>query len=133
MVYRAFILWGVIMYSNADITLYSYVGGLYIRKVIKKVFWDECQQSNINKSGLVNADKVAIYIPYSSSGALSFTTSKDIIVKGVSTYEIVSTSQQTISTSLKYLKDNFQMLTISVADLKDFGNKNMWHYELSCK
>jgi len=121
------------MYTNADITLYSFTGTSYTRKAISNVFWDECQQSNINKSGLVNADKVAIYIPYSSSGALNFTTNKDIIVKGISTYEIVSTSQQTISTSLKYLKDNYNMLTVAVADLKDYGNKNMWHYELSCK
>ncbi len=119
------------MYTNAKATLYSYQNGSYARKFLSDVFWDECKQSNIIKSGLVNSDSTLINIPYSE--LITFTQGKDIIVKGDCAYIIDNTSQQTISAGLKYLKDNCNMLTVMVADLKDFGSKDMWHYELSCK
>jgi hypothetical protein len=119
------------MYTNSSATLYRYQNGSYKRTYFPSVFWDECKQSNIIKSGNVNSDSVTVFLPYLSS--LSFSTGKDLIIKGKCECEIDSSTQQKLSESLKYLKDNYIMLTVMVADLKDYGSKDMWHYELSCK
>lgn len=119
------------MYTNASGTLYSYQNGTYTRTCYPDIFWDECKQSNIIKSGNVNSDSVSVYLPNVSG--LSFTPSKDLIVKGLCEFEIDSTTQQKLSESLKYLKDNYGFLTVTVADFKDYGSEDMWHYELSCK
>lgn len=120
------------MYTNASATLYSYQkDGTYKRTYFPSVFWDECKQSNIIKSGNVNSDSVSVFLPYLSG--LSFATSKDVIIKGKCETEINSTTSQKLSESLKCLKDNYVMLTVMVADPKDYGSKDMWHYELSCK
>lgn len=121
------------MYTNADITLYSYADNKYIRKVIKDVFWNEVKESNTLKSGLTTADSVKIFVPSSVTETLSITTGRDIIVKGIIEYEVDNTSQATQSASLNQLKKDYQFVTISSCDAKLFGSKHMQHYVLSCK
>ena len=121
------------MYTNADITLYSYVDNEYIRKVIKDVFWNEVKESNTLKSGLNTADSVKIFVPLENMPVTKITTGKDIIVKGVTEFEIDNTSQATQSASLNQLKKDCQFVTISSCDAKLFGSKRMQHYVLSCK
>ena len=122
------------MYTNADITLYSFSNNTYTRKPINGVFWDEVKQSNFLKSGVVNSDSVIIYIPLENIvGDLNFTVGKGLIVHGIIDYEIDNTSQSTISTSLKALKDLHGFVTLTTCDKKLYGSPNMQHYELSCK
>jgi hypothetical protein len=121
------------MYTNADITIYLYDGGKYTRTPVEKVFWSDTKQSNIKETGLTNADSVKIMIPISSANNLEFTTSKDLVVKGIIDYEVDSTSQQTISNSLATLNKTYDVHTITSADDKRYGSSNMWHYDLSCK
>ncbi len=122
------------MFTNADITLYSYVNGGYTRSVIHEVFWQEVKQSNVLKSGLTSADSVKIFIPLESIlGGLSLTTSKDLVIEGIVTTEIDNTTQQSISASLTALKATHSMYTVSVADNKLYGSLNMQHYQISCK
>jgi hypothetical protein len=121
------------LYTNADITLYSYQDGAYTRALINNVFWDEVKQSNLIKSGLTIADTVKIFIPVSSICNLNITTGKDIIVKGIATVDIDNTSQATQSMSLKTLKETYGFITVSSCDKKLYGSKAMQHYELSCK
>jgi len=123
------------MYKNADITLYAYYEGKYTRHPIENVFWDEVKQSNIIKSGLTTADSVKIFIPAENlPEGIKFTTGKDLIVKGIVDFEIDNTSQQTISASLKTLKENFDtVVTVMVVDKKLYGSPRMQHIQLSCK
>ena len=116
------------MYTNADITLYSYVDNKYIRKVIKDVFWNEVKESNTLKSGLNTADSVKIFVPLKNMPVTKITTGKDIIVKGVIEFEVDNTSQATQSASLNQLKKDFNGNCL-VAML------NIWSsaaYKLSC-
>lgn len=142
----------MLMRTNADITLYNYHNGKYHRKVIEGVFWDNVKQSNILKSGAVSSDAVSLFIPvlalpegytkpkqYNNLAdvANKYTlqaNSKDLIVKGVVGYEFDNTSQATVSTGVKYLKDNYDdVVTVSVVDEKLYGDESMQHYKLSCK
>lgn len=124
----------LLVYTNADITLYSFSNNVYTRKPIKGVFWEEVKQSNFLKSGVVNSDSVMIYIPLENiTDDLVFTTGKDLIVYGIIDYEIDNTSQSTISTSLKFIKETYGFVTLTTCDKKLYGNRDMQHYELSCK
>jgi hypothetical protein len=121
------------MYTNADITLYLYNKGKYTRSVIKRVFWSDTRQANVKDTGLANADAVKIMIPITSADNLTFTIGKDLVIKGIIEHEIDSTSQQGISNSLKYLNENYETRTVTSADDKRYGSKEMHHYDLSCK
>lgn len=119
------------MYTNADITLYSFSNNGYQRTVIENVFYQENEQANILKSGLANVSSVQIFIPYKTD--MNFTKGKDLIVKGACNAEIDNTSQQTISQSIKALRESHKVLTLMTVDEKKYGSKDMWHYELGCK
>lgn len=124
------------MYTNTDITYYACdEDGKYTRHEIKGVFWDDVKQSNIIKSGLSTVDSVKIFIPAENLPAgIKFTTGKDLIVKGITNFEIDNTSQATISASLKSLKETYdRVVTVSTVDDKLYGSPRMQHIQLSCK
>ncbi len=129
------------MYTNADMTLYSCgKDGKYTRTVIKGVFgkkgvfWQEVKQSNIEKTGLVSADSVKVFIPVENvPDDLNFTTSKDLVVKGEVLTEFNNTSPQTIAASLTALKATHDVYAVTVADGKLYGSRNMQHYQIMCK
>lgn len=131
------------MYTDTNITLYLYGTGSYTRYVIGTallpgVHWEDVKQSNINKSGLTSADSVSIYIPLANlpSGitADSFTGMKDIIVKGIVTDVIDTTSQATIGTSKNALLTKYKrMVTVQTVDTQTYGSIGMHHVQLSCK
>lgn len=124
----------ILMYTNADMTLYSWSTSGYTRKVIKGVFWQEVKQSNIEKIGLVSSDSVKVFIPVKSAqDSLCFTTSKDLAVKGVIAFEFDNTSEATRSTSFKSLNTSHDVHTVNAADGKLYGSSNMQHYQISCK
>lgn len=121
------------MKPNADITLYHYADGKYTRQVIKSVYWFAVKQSNVIKSGLVNADSVSIHIPVTSVDNLEITTSKDLVINGIVEIDIDNTSQQTQSASFKALNDAYDVYTVTAMDPKLYGSRRLQHYELSCK
>lgn len=123
------------MYTNADMTLYSCsMDGKYTRTVINKVFWQEVKQSNIEKTGLTSSDSVKVFIPDSSApNGLNLTPVKDVVVKGEITFEFDNTTPQTIGDSMINLKSLHEVHSVSVADDKLYGSKNMQHYQISCK
>jgi hypothetical protein len=121
------------MKPNADITLYHYSDDKYTRQIIKGAYWFDVKQSNVIKSGLVNADSVSIHIPVTSVDNLEITTSKDLVINGIVDMEIDNSSQQTQSASLKALNQAYDVFTITVFDPKLYGSRRLQHYELSCK
>lgn len=121
------------MRPNTDITLYHYADGKYTRQVIKGVYWFAVKQSNVIKSGLVNADEVSIHIPVTSIDSLEITTSKDLVINRIVEMEIDNTSQQTQSASLKALNQAYNVFTVTAFDPKLYGSRRLQHYELSCK
>lgn len=124
----------MIMYTNADITLYHLTDTGYVKKIIKNVFWDEVQSSNITKTGMSNADSLKIFIPVSSlKEEFAVTKGKDLVVKGISAVEIVNTSPKEQSAALKALREAHEVYTVNACDFKTYGSENMQHYALSCR
>ena len=124
------------MLTNADITYYSCdKDGKYTRHEIYGVHWEDVKQANVLKSGLTSVETVKIFIPVDSlPGGFKFNAGKDIVVKGITDFEFDNTSQQTISASLKTLKEqNDKVLTASIVDDKLYGSPWMQHVQLGCK
>jgi hypothetical protein len=122
------------MITNADMTLYSWSGTGYTRKPIGDVFWQESKQSNVEKTGLAAADSLKIFIPAGSvSEVLTFTTSKDLAVKGIISFEFDNTSEASRSASLKTFRAAFKVFEVTIADSKLYGSPELQHYQLSCK
>lgn len=121
------------MFTNADMTIYSLKDGKYTRTVIEEVFWNAVKESNTIKSGMTTVDSVKIIIPKYSAPVFTVTTGKDLVIEGVIDYEFDNSSQKTQSESLKHLKDNYEVVTVTSFDPKLFGNEHMQHYVLSCK
>lgn len=121
------------MFTNADCTVYFKQNGRYIRRAIANVFWSDSKQSNVLKTGKVDADSVKVMIPNESANDLIFTTGEDIIIKGIQEFEFDNTDGKSISDSRKALQNIGKVYTITVADDKRYGSEHMQHYDLSCK
>ena len=119
------------MYTNSDMTLYSYSENGYERCYIEKVFWQDSTQKNISREGNSGTDEVYICIPCSVD--MVFTVHKDIVVKGKSELEFDNTSDKGISDSLKQLKRLARVYEITKVADKRYGSRNMQHYELNCR
>lgn len=132
------------MYTNTNITLYNrYLDKIerldaYKRTIIKNVFWDEKKAVNRLQSGLIDADHILALIPFESlvmgdyvapkefkgeEGTFTFQTG-DRIVKGEVTLDITKPTD---------LDKQYDAFTITSVDKKDFGSKNMRHFELGAK
>lgn len=112
---------------------------IFKKHEIENVFWDDSKGVNLNK-GYENADDVNIFIPKDKNDMSGYTESKfyiglnntwtlrngDFIVKG-------QTFENQVS-SIKELKEKYNdVFTITLVDDKDFGSKNMHHFEIRGK
>ena len=104
----------------------------YKKHVIDNVFWDDSLGANLNM-GYENADKVNIFIPFNKNNMSEYVEEKqysgtgwtlqdgDFIIKG----EV----NETEVSGIKDLKA-YEVFTITVRDKKDFGSKDMQHFEI---
>lgn len=126
------------MYTNADVTLYLYSREgrteKYIRVPVMDVYWEDSRQSSYLKTGQKDAVSALLVIPWASlNEPLRLTEGRDLVVKGIITDEIDSTSQETLSKSLAALKAEHSALTVTMVDERLYGSEAAWHYELGCK
>lgn len=106
---------------------------------IESVFWDDSKGINLNL-GYENVDDVNIFIPKIQNDMSEYIEPKfyiglndtwtlnngDFIVKG-------QTFENQVS-SIKELKEKYNdVFTITLVDDKDFGSKNMHHFEIRGK
>lgn len=126
------------MFTNADATIYLYSkengAEKYTRLPIEGVYWEEISQSTLLRTGEKNSASVLLVIPLESLDApVEFTPGKDLVVKGIVTDEIDSSSQLALSKSLAAFKAAHKLVTITSADEKLYGSEAVQHYELACK
>lgn len=121
------------MYTNADCTIYQYSSTGYTRLPVHNVFWSDSKQSNILKSGMTNVDSVKLMIPVSSANNLKLILQKDIVIKGISDFEVDNTDAKTISEGLSYITNTLGGHSISTIADKRYGSPEMHHYDLSLK
>lgn len=122
------------MITESDITLYkrsfdkSTRLDRWVRVQIQNVHWEESKGINIEKTGLENADKIKVFIPFTSLvGALTSDINPgDYVVKGLIEDEIGSTSEL----ERKY-KDAVKIKYVDVRN--DAINEELWHVEVGCE
>mgnify|MGYP000011461254 CR=1 FL=1 len=135
------------MFLNSDITIYNKVYDedkgydTYQRTVIKGVHFEDSKGANVIKSGLENADRASIYVPFKSEMSRQyisliefkklddkskyFTFEKgDRLIKGDIDFE---------PTTEKSIDENYDAFTITSIDIFDFGSENMRHFELGAR
>ncbi len=130
------------MRTNCDITIFNKVRidreTKYIKSYIYGVHWQDSKGVNILRSGLESADSAKLFIPFSSGE--NYLTPKefkvnynghftlqheDVVVKGIVEDEY---------TTIKDLEKKYDFVkTITTVDTKDFGSKNMQHWEVGAE
>ena len=91
------------------------------RTVFSGVLWEDSKAANVIKSGLENADRAVIYVPFSTCGDVADPFSKgDYAVKGEVTYS---------GTQAELIKSFPDAVRITSVDKYDFGG--LQHYKLS--
>ncbi len=117
------------MLVNADCTLYRFENNGFVRYIINDIYWRENKAGNVLKSGLVNADRVTIFLY--SDAAVPRTPTKDMLVKGICDFEFDNSTQKAVSESLKAFRENFDFVTVMSVDNMMFGG--LPHIEISCQ
>jgi len=112
------------MRTNTAITLYSrsVMNGseTWARSVIVAGFWESKKAANVIKSGLLEADSVAVYIP----GTTCSVKVGDVLVKGTVTKVISPTYTMT------NLKADYVAVTVKSVDLMDYGSEHLQHIQV---
>ena len=116
--------------TNTDCTLYkkSVVSGAetWTRQVIEDVFWENRKAANVNRSGLLEADSVAIYIPF-ARGSISIKPG-DFVVKG-SVSDEISGSFTITDLKAKYA----DVVRVRSVDTMDYGSAHMQHWQIGAE
>lgn len=136
------------MRGNADVTIYNRYFDKetrldkYQRTVLYGVFWDERKAVNRLQSGLEDADKVTIIIPFTVTTDKKYVPPKefeklddksdyftlqegDRVVKGAVDFEITG--------KVSDLDKEYEAFTITSVDTKDFGSLHMRHWEVGAR
>ena len=115
------------MQSNSDMTLYqrSVVAGAeaWTRVQVLAVFWENRKAANVLRSGLLEADKVAVYIPLARAVTIQV---GDVLVKGLVT-DTVNSSTFTMSDLKKKYAD---VVTVRSVDTMDYGSAALQHIQV---
>lgn len=112
---------------------------VFKKHLIDNVFWDDSKGINRNL-GYENADDVNVFIPKSQNDMSGYLEPKkykglsntwtlengDFIVKG-------NTSESEVLSIKELVQKYDNVFTISLVDDKDFGSKNMHHFEIRGK
>lgn len=115
------------MRTNANCTLYtrSIVAGgeSWASHLIIGVFWENRKAANVLRSGMLEADSVAVYIPQ-ARGDFSIKPG-DVLVKGL-VGDVINTTFTMTDLKAKYS----DVVTVRSVDRKDFGSQGLRHWQI---
>lgn len=94
------------MLKNADCTIYE--KNTYTPHVITGVYWNDSRGATTQRNGVQIADSVIVYI-YDSEYTPK---AGDIVVKGAIDFTFTTTSQQTISASMKTFRETYPQFAV---------------------
>ena len=102
------------------------------KHLIKNVFWDDSKGVNLNH-GYDKADSVNVYVPKSINDLSGYVESKKYNGSGWTIaegdYIIRGDTDQSEVIGIKDLS-NYEVFIITVVDDKDFGSKDLHHFEI---
>lgn len=114
------------MLKNADCTVYE--KDSFVRHTIKGVFWSDNRGQTVTKNSVQVSDSVLVYI-YSGDYVLK---AGDIIVKGIVDFEFDSSSQKSVSDSMKLFREQFPDFAV-VKNVNDCRYGGLPHIEVTAK
>lgn len=139
------------MKTDASCTLYRKYNGGYIRYRVAECHWQERKAANVVKSGQQSADSVVVYIPATAMilgpGDAVFPSAElyplidtthqkateDIIVKDICDFEFNNSTEQSVSDSLRSLRDQYEFYTIMSVDRLFYGPIHLQHIKISAR
>lgn len=142
------------MYAPHTVTLYYSVEDKVTFKetffvtVLHGVFFDAAKASNLRSSGLENADSVNLYIPFGVKavdgatgeektfaspkvfGAMEDKSAHWTITSGSNCF-FVKGEVVELGKDYQYINTNYDdVYRVTKVDEKDFGSKELWHWEV---
>ena len=121
------------MKNTTKVTIYHKVtSSSWTKTVYDGAFWDDDQAAKIAKTGISSADRLYVSIPLTKAPNLDINKGNDYIVRGECPLTIDTTSQTTISASVKTIQSAGAFLITTVSK-KDHGSPRMHHWELGGK
>ncbi len=139
------------MIAESSCTVYKFNKTGFDRYYVASCHWQENKARNVLKSGDRNADSVTVYITLKSmmltpcesllpsenllpsAETAPQNASNDIIVKGECDFVFDNSSEQTVSQSLKRLREKYCIYTVMSIDRKLYGSENLQHVKISAK
>lgn len=116
------------MQTNTDLTLYnkSVENNVekWTRSVIENVHWENRKAANVIRSGILQADSVAVFIP-TYNREIPTIKIGDVIVEGIVTKTIGP------SYRISQLKEDYSnVVTVRSVDNYNFGSPSMHHLRI---
>lgn len=132
------------MYTPHTVTLVIVVEDSYNTVVLDGVFLDLSKRSNVNKSGLSDADAATLFIPFSISTDKTYLPPKEYLAltnrgnywtifdggdeSGADCYFIKGEQTIDIYPFSKAREKHDYVYHVSSVDLRDFGSQKMQHW-----
>lgn len=140
----------MIITPESSCTIYRFNGSGYDRYFIPECHWQENKARNVLKSGMQNADSVTVYIPIESAGLFPGflkpsenlfagqlctpqNSAQDVIIKGESNFTFDNSNPQSVSQSLKTLKQKHRCYAVMSIDEKLYGVTDLQHIKISAR
>lgn len=118
------------MFTNKDITVFSFNKNEYVRTEIRKVFWNEHIERITTDSGLVLNKKVNVFIPMSSMPGKFAIKTGDVVLKGIVKYSPVANEEKAISEWHRYIEKQYDAHIVTAISIHDYGSIDMQHIEV---
>lgn len=119
------------MRTNADLTIYhkgidaATRSETWTRAWVRDVVWEDRKAANVLKSGNLEADRVAVYIPMAHMNDEVSIQSGDVIVRNLVS-DTINASFTITALKAKY-RDS---ATVRSVDRMDRGSPHMWHWQV---
>ena len=117
------------MRTNCDLTIYcksvdpATRTEVWTAYQVEQVLWEEHKAANVLRSGLLEADSVAVYIPFARE--LPDLKPGDVLVKGLVMDAIGS------GFTISDLKRKYpHVVTVRSVDTFDYGSQHLWHTQI---
>lgn len=120
------------MLTNADITVYNKFtdkdGNKWERHTVYDVSWQEDKCAVVGTNGKDTADKIKVYIPFTSKPDL-IVRKGDIIVRNVVIFDINEADKES---NLRVLRHKYNdVKTVMAVAKRDYGSPDMQHWEVT--
>lgn len=114
------------MLKNADCTVYE--KDSFVRHVIENIYWNDNRGQTVTKNGIQISDSVLVYI-YDDD---YMPKAGDLIVKGIVGFEFDSSSQKSVSESMKLFREQFPGFAV-VKNVNDCRYGGLPHIEATAR